>query len=76
MTESLLLAPEGCDECGNVRLLYVRTVLGSLCSGCYEKKGCPMGAALGPIHELEENTRKRMMSRGSATAHLVRKGLT
>ena len=59
-----------------MRLLYARTVLGLLCSDCYQKKGRPLGAALGPLHELEENTRKRMQSRGSDTAHLVRKGLT
>ena len=72
----LLLAPEGCEDCGKVRLLYARTVLGLLCSSCYKRKGCPMGASLGILHELEEATRKRMMARGSDTAHLVRKGLT
>jgi hypothetical protein len=47
----LLLAPEGCEECGKVRLLYARTVLGLLCSDCYQKKGCPMGASPEKIKE-------------------------
>lgn len=77
MTESpLLQAPEGCENCGRVRLLYARTVLGMLCSDCYKRKGCPMGAALGNLHELEEATREEMLARGGADAHLVRKGLT
>jgi len=72
----LLLCPEGCEGCGRPFALLGKTVVGLLCSDCYQKKGCPLGASLGNVHEMEENTRKRMMQRGSEFAHLVRKGLT
>lgn len=72
----ILQCPEGCDECGRPFALMARTVIGLICPTCYRARGQPMGASLGPLHEMEERTRERMIARGAATAHLVRKGLT
>lgn len=78
MSSPILLAPEGCDGCGDVRLLYARTVIGNVCSSCYIRRGKPMGAAGEgkTIYEIEAETRMRMLARGGSYAHLVRKGLT
>ena len=58
MSSPILLCPEGCDGCGKDFALLARTVLGLLCPECYDRKGRPMGAAIGVQHELEEETRK------------------
>ena len=73
MTESWLTR---CSVCGKGVLLAGRVKGQDICPRCWLGTGCPLPDALGPVHEIEEQTRKRMQRRGGDHANLVRKGLT
>ena len=70
-----------CDRCGDVSpgRLFV-TVDGVVyCSACWRRAGRPFPRSIATVtelHEAEVVTRDRMLARGGAYRHLVRKGLT
>ena len=70
-----------CTACGDVdeRRLYARiSAHRSLCSRCWRAAGepSPVPMALDQVHVSELEARRRMLSRGGADAHLVRKGVS
>lgn len=72
---------EGCTECGDCRDLGLYVRLGPktwMCKRCWDRNDQPSPMRTDPalVHQREEETRKRMLSRGGAFRHLVRKGLT
>jgi hypothetical protein len=71
----------GCSRCGNFdeRRLYALLDGQSLCSTCWKAALRPWPrhrANVGELHAAESATRDRMLARGGAHRHQVRKGLT
>lgn len=76
MSASLLLIPEECESCGEVRKLYARIKGKRMCARCWAQAGQPSGDHLAAAHDLEVKTRERMTARGSTDRHMVRSGRT
>lgn len=81
MTE--VLAGPACDSCNRIFLeqgrLFVRVDGRWYCVECWRKAGRPWPrreATLDELHAAETATRERMLARGGAHRHLVRKGVS
>lgn len=77
---TLLVPCEPCDRCPATPGLLVRTRVGRICVTCWlalpEKMRWLPPATMQETHEAEVRARERMMARGGADAHIVRKGLS
>lgn len=70
-----------CGRCDTIddRRLYAPFRDGYLCAPCWHALGRPFPrseAAAELVHEAELRTRERMLARGGADRHIVRKGLS
>lgn len=63
-----------CSKCKRVVRLFAKGT--SLCGSCFLRSGASMPVDTYASFQQEQRTRERMVQRGGAARHLVRKGLT
>jgi hypothetical protein len=80
LTELLLVPSERCSRCPSTPSLLARTRAGVLCAACWRELPEPLKwlppSTMQEVHQAEVKARERMMARGGADAHIVRKGLS